>query len=142
MKRKTSVLVCALLTAAFTVSAQKYEQYKTADPKELIKRSDLSEQELESIQRYFLFDAKDTVRSNELQQLLINKDPKGPYARISAFHKIMGVSGNAKLLAAANAFLSAFPYAEWLAHPTNQEFIYYSLHRNMGTAYFETKQYD
>jgi thiol-disulfide isomerase/thioredoxin len=142
MKRKTSVLVCSLLIAACTVSAQKYEQYRNANPKELIRRKDLSEQELESIQRYYLFEAKDSIRSNELQQLLINKDPKGPYARNSAFHKMMGVSGNANQLSAANAFLSAFPYAEWLAHPTSQEFIYYSVHRMMGTAYFESKQYE
>jgi thiol-disulfide isomerase/thioredoxin len=142
MMRKINLLGCCLLMGAATVFAQKNEQYRNADPKELIKRTDLTAQELESIQRYYQFDLKDLKRAAELEQLLIQKDPKGAYARLSAFHKVSAAKNNAEQIALANKFLQAFSYDEWRANPNKQEFIYYSIHRLLGTAYFETRQFD
>jgi thiol-disulfide isomerase/thioredoxin len=142
MLRKIKLLGCCLLIGVTTVFAQKNEQYRNADPKELIKRTDLTEQELASIQRYYQFDLKDMKRAAELEQLLIRKDPKGAYARLVAFHKTSTAKTNAEQMVLANNFLQAFPYDEWRIHPNNQGFIYYTTHCLIGTAYFESRQFE
>lgn len=140
--RRISLIGCSLLLGVTSVFAQKNEQYKNADPKELIKRTDLTPQELESIQRYYQFDLKDMKRTTELTQLLINKYPKGDFARLTASQQFNKAKSNAEIIAISNNFFKAFPYDEWRTHPNKQGFIYYSVHRMLGTAYFETKQFE
>lgn len=139
--RRISLIGCSLLLGITTVFAQKYEQYKNADPKELIQRKDLTQQQLESIQRYYQFDLKDMKRATEMEQLLISKDPKGSFARLTAFQQFNKAKSNEEIITIADNFFKAFPYNEWHAHPNNQGFIYYSIHRMLGTAYFETKRF-
>ncbi|PSL34974.1 TlpA disulfide reductase family protein [Chitinophaga ginsengisoli] len=139
--RRISLIGCSLLLGVITVFAQKNEQYKNADPKELIKRTDLTSQQLESIQHYYQFEVKDLKRATELEQLLISKYPKGSFARMSAFQQFNKAKSNDEVITIANNFFKAFPYDEWRAHPNQQGFIYYSIHRMVGTAYFETKQF-
>ncbi|SHN33517.1 TlpA disulfide reductase family protein [Chitinophaga sp. CF418] len=139
--RRISLIGCSLLLGVTTVFAQKNEQYKNADPKELIKRTDLTPKDLEAIQHYYLFDLKDKKRAIELEQLLISKYPKGSFARFVAFQQFNKAKSNAEVITISNNFFKAFPYDEWRAKPNNQGFIYYSIHRMLGTAYFETKQF-
>jgi len=139
--RKIILLGCCLLIGASTILAQQNEQYKNADPKELIKRTDLSEDQLGGIQRYYQFELKDMKRATELDQLIINKDPKGAYARLSTFSRTIAAKSHAELISKGNSFLQAFPYDEWLAHPNRQGFIYYSLQTSMGAAYFGSRQF-
>jgi len=139
--RRISLIGCSFLLGISTVFAQKNEQYKNADPKELIKRTDLTPQALEGIQHYYQFDLKDEKRATELARLLINKYPKGSFARLTAFQQFNKVKSNAEVITIANNFFKAFPYEEWRANPNRQGFIYYSIHRMVGTAYFETKQF-
>ena len=139
--RRISLIGCSLLLGVTSLFAQKNEQYKNADPKELIKRTDLTPQELESIQRYYQFEVKDLKRATELEQLLISKYPKGSFARMTAFQQFYKAKNNEEVITIANNFFKAFPYDEWRAHPNQQGFIYYSVHRMVGTAYFETKQF-
>lgn len=142
MKRKTCLLGVSLLFCGMAVMAQSQEQYRNADPKELIKRTDLTEQQLSDIQRYYQFSLKDIKKGEELQQLLLQKYPKGEAARLVAYHKVTATKTLADLTAASESFLKAFPYEEWKKAPNRQEFIYYSVHRGLGTAYMDTRQFD
>lgn len=142
MKRKISIIAGCLLLGATALFAQKYEAYRNADPNELVKRKDLTEQQLGDIQRYYQFQLKDTVRGTALLGLVINKYPKGALARLTTFHKVLATKNLEDLTTTSEKFLETFPYADWKAHPTDQEFIYYSIHRQLGAAYMDTRQFD
>ncbi|NLR81018.1 TlpA disulfide reductase family protein [Chitinophaga eiseniae] len=142
MRRKISLFAGCLLLGITTVVAQKYEPYRNADPKELVKRKDLTEQQLGDIQRYYQFQLKDTIRGAELLGLVINKYPKGALARLTTFHKVLATKTLEEMTTTSEKFLETFPYADWKAHPTDQEFIYYSIHRQLGAAYMDTRQFD
>jgi thiol-disulfide isomerase/thioredoxin len=141
MRRKIILLGSLLLAGTVTVFAQQFEQYKEADPKELINRKDLSLQELEGIQNYYQFKLQDKQKAEELGKLLIAKDPKGKLARFTAFQQAMKVKGNQDLIQKHEKFLADFPYEQWRKNPNGQFFMYYTMHRGLGTAYFETRQF-
>lgn len=142
MRRKITLLGSLLLAGTVTLFAQNFEQYNTADPKELVKRSDLTAEQLEGIQNYYQFKLKDTKKGEELSKLIIEKYPQGKYARLTAFQGTMKSKNNLETIASSEKFLAAFPYEKWAANPNGQSFIYYTVHRGLGTAYFETRQFD
>lgn len=142
MRKKITLLASLLLIGIATVHAQQLEQYRNADPKELVKRKDISQQELETIHRYFRFELKDDKKASELEQQIIAKYPKGGFARLNAFQKASTAKNNKELIEKAEHFLQAFPYKEWNANSNGQAFIYYNTYRGLGTAYFETRQFD
>ncbi|HWV65666.1 TlpA disulfide reductase family protein [Chitinophaga sp.] len=142
MRTKISLIGCSLLFGATMVFAQRNEPYRNADPKELVKNAALSEQQLADIQRYYQFDLKDTKRGEELQQLILQKYPSGATARLRGFQRLSAAKNPEEMITSAVTFLQAFPYDAWKAHPNNQEFIYYSVHRELGAAYMSTRQFD
>lgn len=142
MRTKICLIGCSLLLSVTMVFAQKNEQYRNADPKELIKNTTLSEQQLSDIQRYFQFELKDSKRGQELQQLILDKYPSGIAARLKGFQGMSAAKNPGEMITFATTFLKNFPYDAWIAHPTNQEFIYYSVHRELGAAYMNTRQFD
>lgn len=142
MKRKIILLASLLLTGTVTLFAQQFDQYRDADPKELINRKELSMQQLEGIRHYFQFTLKDAKKAEELGALIIAKDPKGSYARMQSYQETMKTKNNIEVIEKSEKFLANFPYEEWIKQPNRQAFIYYSVHRGLGTAYFETRQFD
>lgn len=143
MLRKFVVLAGCLFGLAGTGFSQfKQEAYKDAQPADLIKRTDIARADLESLVRYFSFNLKDQKRADELEQLLIQKDPKGPFARFATFQKSQRAKTIQEQIALSEGFLKAFPMKEWNNNPPHQEFIYYSVHRSLGAAYFDTKKFD
>jgi len=143
MRRKISWIGCALLLSATVVfSQQQNEQYKNADPKELVKRADLSEQQLMEIQRYFQVQLKDTKRAQELQQLVVQRSPKGPTARLASFQKLQEAKTVKESIQLAENFLVEFPHEEAQKQHNQQEFIYYSTYRVLGSSYFDTRQFN
>ena len=144
MRRTIGLIGCGLLLGTATVFAQQINkaQYKNAAPKDLVKQTALNEEQLSTIQRYFQFELKDTKRGQELQELLIQKYPKGAVARLAAYHKASNAKTTEAVIAQSEDFLKAFPYNEWRQQPRGQEFIYYSTYRTLGSSYFDTKQFD
>ena len=121
MRRKISWIGCALLLSATVVfSQQQNEQYKNADPKELVKRADLSEQQLMEIQRYFQVQLKDTKRAQELQQLVVQRSPKGPTARLASFQKLQEAKTVKESIQLAENFLVEFPMKKRKSSTTNR----------------------
>ncbi len=143
MTKKIGILACLLVAGYLRMQAQGNgnEQYKDADPKELVNRKDLSFDRLESIQHYYRYGVKDEARADELEALLVKKDPKGPFARLVAFHHITDAKTAAERLAFCEGFLRDFPLQEWNRNPARQAFIYYTTFRLLGERYFEDRQF-
>lgn len=143
MNKKLGLPGLGLLLGMAVAHAQNNnEQYKNADVHELVNRKDLSQQQLEGIQRYFQYDLKDTKKAAELESLLVQKDPKGPYARMTAFHYASAAKTNNERQERLEKLLNDFPRKEWDHNPKGQAFIYYSADRMLGESYFINRQFD
>lgn len=142
MRLKITLLVSILLAGTLHLFARQFDQYKNAEPKELVKRNELSADQLEGIQHYFQFNLKDKQKSEELSKLIIEKYPQGKHARFVAFQQTMLSKNNLETISKSEKFLAAFPYEQWVKAPNGQAYIYYTVHRGLGTAYFETRQLD
>ncbi|BAV04693.1 thiol:disulfide oxidoreductase related to ResA [Filimonas lacunae] len=118
------------------------DAFKDASVQEITQRKDISQKDMESLVHYFRFKVKDEKRADELEGWLVKKNPKGPYARMMAFQYTQKGKSNADLIERGEAFLKAFPIAEWNNNPQGQEFIYYSTYRTLGAAYFDAKKFD
>ncbi|MBS1565962.1 MAG: hypothetical protein JST39_16350, partial [Bacteroidetes bacterium] len=143
MQTKLSALAVALLWSVAVLHAQvNMEQYANIPPAELVKKKELSEKDLEGIARYFRVQQKNEQKAAELEALLIQQNPKGPLARLAAFQRAARTREPEARIIATEAFLKEFPQSEWNHNPRNQEFIYYSLYRVLGTDYFESRKFD
>lgn len=143
MNKKLVLLGWGLLVGMAVANAQNnFEQYKNADPRELVTKGDLSQQQLERLVRYYSYDVKDTKRATLLDSLLVQKDPKGPYARMSAFQYASAAKTNEARQERLEKLLNNFPKKEWNHNPKGQAFIYYSVDRMLGECYFINKQFD
>ncbi|MDQ0107250.1 thiol-disulfide isomerase/thioredoxin [Chitinophaga terrae (ex Kim and Jung 2007)] len=142
MRKNICLLGICLLLGAGSLFAQQNEQYKNADPKELVKRTDLTEQRLSGIQRYFEYELKDAQKGKEMLELILQKYPKGETARLTAYHKVTQVKALPEFIKASENFLQEFPYNEWKKGSRRQEFIYYSIHRELGSAYMSARNFD
>jgi thiol-disulfide isomerase/thioredoxin len=77
-----------------------------------------------------------------LDSLLVQKDPKGAYARMSAFQNANQERNSSMRQEKLEKLLHDFPKAEWNHNPKGQGFIYYSVDRGLGELYFANKQFD
>ncbi|MDR6197857.1 thiol-disulfide isomerase/thioredoxin [Siphonobacter sp. BAB-5404] len=102
---------------------------------------DLSEADRMELARYYRYDLKDKTRADQIEQSVIQGNPTGPYARLAASHELIGAKSREQMISKSESFLKKFPYGEWKKNSTNQAFIYYEVHRNLATAYFETRQF-
>ncbi|GGH61059.1 thiol-disulfide isomerase/thioredoxin [Filimonas zeae] len=143
MKKGLCALSLGIFVAVSAVNAQNnFEQYKNADPRELVNSKDLTQQQLERLVRYYSYDAKDAKRAALLDSLLVQKEPKGPYARMSAFQNANQERNSSVRQEKLEKLLRDFPKAEWNHNPKVQGFIYYSVDRGLGELYFVNKQFD
>jgi len=143
MNKKLVILGWALISGVILSQAQgsSNAQYKNADPQELVNRKDLSMEQLEGIQRYFRYELKNEQKAAALEQLLVQKEPKGAFARITAFHHSTGAKTTEAQVQSCENFLKDFPLEEWNGNPPGQAFIYYSTYRVLGESYFATRQF-
>lgn len=142
MRRKLGFLAGCLFGLAVTGFSQlNQEAYKDSRPSDLINNKTLTRSDLEGLVRYYRLKVKDEQKASELESLLIQQDPKGPFARFTVYQKLMGIRDSKERMAAAEKFLAQFPKSEWNHDPRNHEFIYYGVARMMGTDYFESRQF-
>ncbi|SDK66419.1 Thiol-disulfide isomerase or thioredoxin [Pedobacter sp. ok626] len=102
----------------------------------------LNEDQLSEIQRYYQFTIKDSQQAEALKSEILNRFPKGNTARFISFQKAQQEKDPAKFASAMEQFLVSFPIAEWRKNKGSQAYIYYTVYRALGTAYFERKAYD
>lgn len=91
--------------------------------------------------------ASTRLQEKALTQLIeqrVNADyPTGPTARFIAYSNAMaGNPNNAEIITSYEKFLQRFPVQQWRLHLNGQGFIYYAVYRGLGSAYFETRQFD
>ena len=92
----------------------------------LLKRTDLSEDDLWNIQKTFQFTLKDKSKADGVSKVIVKKYPKGAFARLEAFRNAMQHDkSREEIIFEAEGFLKKFPYSDWLNSPNEQEFIYY-----------------
>lgn len=143
IRRKLVVLAGCLFGVVLTGIAQlNQDLYKDAVPSALMKNKELSQADLEGLVRYYRMKAKDEKKAAELESLLLQQNPKGPFARFVSFQRLGSIRDSKARIAAIEAFLANFPKSEWNNNPRNHEFIYYSVYRMIGTDYFESRQFD
>ena len=86
---------------------------------------------------------KDTLLSEDIAKRVARDFPKGATARFIAFNSTKGSSPDRKeIIASYEDFLRRFPVSEWRTKNNRQDFIYYTVYRGIGAAYFESKQFD
>lgn len=108
-----------------------------------LKQKKISDQVLNQFYSY----ASTGLQDKELAQLIkkrVHIDfPQGETARFIAYSNTMVSSLNkVELIASYENFLRLFPVQQWRQHPSSQAFIYYAVYRGLGSAYFESKQFD
>ncbi|PUV26426.1 TlpA family protein disulfide reductase [Sphingobacterium athyrii] len=108
-----------------------------------LKQKDVSDQVLNQLYSF----SSSRLQDKELTQLIekrVNNDfPSGATARFIAYSNTLGSSPDkAAVIASYEDFLRRFPVQQWRQHPNGQGFIYYTVYRGLGTAYFESKQFD
>lgn len=86
---------------------------------------------------------KDTILSEVVAKRVASEFPHGATARFIAYNNTKGSSPDRQeAIASYEDFLQRFPISEWRKSPNHQGFIYYTVYRGIGTAYFESKQFD
>jgi len=109
----------------------------------LLKRTDLSEDDLWNIQKIFQFTLKDKSKADSVSKVILQKYPKGAFARLEAFRNTMQHDKTTEdMIFETEGFLKNFPYSVWLNSPNEQEFIYYETHRVLSSMYFDTRKFD
>lgn len=125
------------------IKGEQFSTYISQWLNKLLKRNDLSENELREIQTIYKFTLKNTPIADSLRTVILQKYPKGGFARLEAFGNRVNNSKNPKdIIASYQDFLKKFPYADWLKNPNEQEFIYYGTYRMLSSLYFETRNFD
>lgn len=119
--------------ADFAVFADRLLQNKLKD-------AHLTEEFLAQTQRYYT-KVKNEQGVAASEALIFKKYPKSKTARFLTYRKNTERKGGADLEAGEEHFLQAFPYSEWEKSP-DQEYIYYTVFRGLGTSYFETGKND
>ena len=124
IRRKLVVLAGCLFGVVLTGIAQlNQDLYKDAVPSALMKNKELSQADLEGLVRYYRMKAKDEKKAAELESLLLQQNPKGPFARFVSFQRLGSIRDSKARIAAIEAFLANFPKSEWNNNPRNHEFI-------------------
>ena len=104
-----------------------------------LKNGNLNEQFLAQAQRYYE-KLKNESGSAAVKSLIFKDYPKSSTARFLAFRKYTEGKYGKDFEKGAEDFLQAFPYMEWKKSPDSQEFVYYTIYRNLATQYFEDGQ--
>lgn len=140
---KPSKFVSQYLALQRTIKGPQFKAEAPALLNKLLEDPDLSEEGMGEIQRVMQFELKDEAGGLKLKKQILAKYPHGSYARLEAFQGIIKThTTKEEIIANSEAFLKDFPIAEWRKHPNSQEYIYYSVYRNLATALFDSGNYD
>ena len=124
-----------------TMPAEDFNVFADGLLKNELKNKNLSEEFLSQLNRYYS-KLKNAEGSALVEALIFKNYPKSPTARFIAFRKSTDGKYGKDFEKGAEDFLKAFPYSEWKKSPDRMSYIYYTLHRGLGTQYFESGQND
>lgn len=111
--------------------------------KTLLEKPGTGEQQLAKLSRLAAYNLKDEQLADDIANRILRNYPGGSEARFVAFSRIKKNSPDAKVREASyEEFLKAYPVSEWRKKRDGKGFMYYELYRNLGSSYFESRQYD
>ncbi len=86
---------------------------------------------------------KDENLTKLVEARILKDFPQGATARFMAFNNTKGSNPDKNVVIASyEDFLRQFPVNEWRKNPNRQGFVYYTVYRGLGSAYFDSKQFD
>ena len=89
-----------------------------------------------------LYGDRDTVRADFLKSELLEKYPKGAFARRLAAESVNMATDSADYIARCDAFRRDFPLSEWIAAPDGSGFVYMNFYRSYAQFLYASKQWD
>lgn len=126
--KKIAVLVLSLAWAACPLMAQNGEKTE--------------EERLAADYFSALYGDRDTVRADFLKSELLEKYPKGAFARRLAAESVNMATDSADYIARCDAFRRDFPLSEWIESPDGQGFVYMNFYRGYARTLYASKQWD
>ncbi len=111
--------------------------------KALLQDPGTGEPQLAKLSQLAAFNLKDQQLADEIGSRILREYPNGSEARFVAFSRIKKNSpdGNVRIKSYED-FLKAYPVSEWRKKRDGKGFMYYEVYRNLGSGYFETRQFD
>lgn len=139
----TKNYINAYVSMQKTIKAEQSAVYLTQWLGQMLKRNDLSESNLRDIQGVFKYTLKKQKESDSVVKVILQKYPKGSFARLEAFGNASKSNKTDRdIISAYELFLNKFPYADWLKNPNEQEFIYYETQRVLASRYFNIRDFN
>ena len=77
-----------------------------------------------------LYGDKDTVRAEFLKSELLEKYPRGAFARRLSAESVNGAADSVEYMARCDAFRRDFPISGWLEAPDGSGFVYMNFYRS------------
>lgn len=139
---KTNYLI-PYLNLQKIILEEDFEKYSKDFVNKELSSTDLSEKYLEDLYSFYFFTQRDSILGGEIGNHILTKYPRSntarfvSYARIEAMHSDMY-----KNISSIEDFLQRYPISQWRKNPDKRGYIYYSLFRVLGSAYFDTRQFD
>ncbi len=100
----------------------------------------LSESQYIDVKNLFAFTLKNQHVADSLQEVILNKFPKGIEKRFLEFQKLNTITNVSERLASIQKFLANFPCNESV--PEDQNYIYNKIYQDLFSIYFEAKAYN
>lgn len=103
----------------------------------------LGEEKLAVLHRLASFNLKDEALASKIRSRIMSEFPGGSEARFIAFSGVKRADPDPKVrISSYEHFLAMYPADIWRKRKDGKGFMYYETYRSLGSAYFETRQYD
>lgn len=126
--KKIAVLALSLVWAACPLMAQ--NEVKT------------TEEKLAADYFSALYGDKDTVRAEFLKSELLEKYPRGAFARRLSAESVNGAADSVEYMARCDAFRRDFPISGWLEAPDGSGFVYMNFYRSYSQFLYQKGLWD
>ncbi|RKR83691.1 thiol-disulfide isomerase/thioredoxin [Mucilaginibacter gracilis] len=124
------------------INGPRFKQVAPALLEKLWTGGGLSGQDTTELYQIYGFELKDETRAAELRKQIILRAPQGDLARLEAYKQAMKIGNNQQIIANSEKFLADFPVSGQKNNAPRQNYIYYSVYRNLAAAYFQEGKYD
>lgn len=126
--KKIAVLALSLVWAACPLMAQNEEKSE--------------EEKLAADYFSALYGDKDTVRAEFLKSELLEKYPRGAFARRLSAESVNGAADSVEYMARCDAFRRDFPISGWLEAPDGSGFVYMNFYRSYSQFLYQKGLWD
>lgn len=120
-----------------------FVKYSKDFVKEELSKKGLPEIYLENLYSFYFFSQRDSILGPEIGDHILKEYPQSNIARFVSYGRVQTMNRNIyENISSIESFFNRYPVQEWRKNPDERGFIYYSLYRVLGSAYFDTKQFE